>query len=210
LIRSYGELNDQQIDVLREIGNIGAGNAATSLSVLLDESVAISIPRVMIEDYGGVVGAVGDPEDMAVGILIRFSGEVRGMVLFLIAFDDARAIARVLVAKQAAGAPDDDPQGGLSEMKLSTIKEIGNILTSAYLGSIGMLTDLRFEISVPYAAIDMTGALLAAPMVEFSVDDAHILFIEESFRTETRSLRSHVILFSDIASINVMMERLGF
>jgi len=205
MIRSYEELDERQLDMLREIGNIGAGNAATSLSVLLDEGVHISIPRVRIEDYGGVVGAIGDPESLSVGILIHFEGEVKGMVLFLIAFEDAKEIAHILVGRR-----EDDEPVGLSEMKLSMIKEIGNILTSAYLGSIGMLTDLRFEISIPYAAIDMTGALLAAPMVEFSVDDAHILFIEESFRTETRSLRSHVILFSDIASINVMMERLGF
>ncbi|MDR1797977.1 MAG: chemotaxis protein CheC [Clostridiales Family XIII bacterium] len=204
MIGSYSDLSERQIDVLREIGNIGAGNAATSLSVLLDEGVSISIPQLHIENYSGVVSAVGDPEELAVGILVHFTGEVRGMVLFLLGFEDAKEIAQMLVGREA----DDEPVG-LSEMKISMIKEIGNILSSAYLGSIGMLTGLTFDISVPYAAIDMAGALLAAPMLEFSVDDTKIMFIEESFQTETKSLRSHVILFADIPSLNVVMEKLG-
>ncbi|MDR3305090.1 MAG: chemotaxis protein CheC [Clostridiales Family XIII bacterium] len=203
MINSYGELSDTHIDVLREIGNIGAGNAATSLSVLLDESVNISIPRVVIEDYNGVVQTIGATEELAIAILINFSGDVRGMVLFLLAFDDAKEIAQMLV-----GVEEGDDIG-LSEMKISAIKEIGNILGSAYLGSIGTLTGLTFDISVPYAAIDMVGALMSAPMVEFSVDNTKILFIEESFSMETKSLRSHVILFADIPSLNKIMEKLG-
>jgi chemotaxis protein CheC len=203
VINSYGELSDTHIDVLREIGNIGAGNAATSLSVLLDESVNISIPRVVIEDYNGVVQTIGATEELAIAILINFSGDVRGMVLFLLAFDDAKEIAQMLV-----GVEEGDDIG-LSEMKISAIKEIGNILGSAYLGSIGTLTGLTFDISVPYAAIDMVGALMSAPMVEFSVDNTKILFIEESFSMETKSLRSHVILFADIPSLNKIMEKLG-
>jgi chemotaxis protein CheC len=203
VINSYGDLNDQQIDVLREIGNIGAGNAATSLSMLLDESVGISIPKVMIEDYEDVVRAIGNPEDLAIAILLNYSGDVRGMVLFLLAFEDAKRIAQLLVGREASDA------AGLSEMKISTIKELGNILGSAYLGSIGALTGLKFEISIPYAAIDMVGALMSAPMTEFGVDDSKILFIEETFSTLGNDLDSHVILFADLPSLRKIFTRLG-
>jgi chemotaxis protein CheC len=205
MIQSLNELNDRHIDVLSEVGNIGAGNAAMSLSVLLDESVSISIPRVMIEDYAGVIRAVGDPEAMSVGILVRFDGEVKGMILFLIEFEDAKEVARALTTLE-----DINERIGLSEMKLSAVREIGNILASSYLGSIATLTGLRFDMSIPYAAIDMAGALIAAPMVEFSVDDTKILFIEESFSMVSRDFRSHVILFADISSLNEILRKLGY
>ncbi|MDR0853983.1 MAG: chemotaxis protein CheC [Clostridiales Family XIII bacterium] len=203
MINSYNELQDSHIDVLREIGNIGAGNAATSLSVLLDESVTISIPNVKVEGYDNVVRAIGEPEDLAIAILVNFHGDVRGTVLFILPFEDAKLITQMLVGIEKT---DDH---FLSEMKISTIKEFGNILGSSYLGSIASLTGLNFDISVPYAAIDMLGALLAAPVIEFGAFDSKIMFIEETFSTEERKLNSHVILFADMPSLNKIMTRLG-
>jgi chemotaxis protein CheC len=208
MIRYYGDLNARQIDVLREVGNIGAGNAATSLSVLLGESVSLSAPHVMIGDYDSVLKEIGDPEDLAVAALIHFSGDIRGIVLFLIDFGDAKAITQMLVGQE--DGDEDDEGAGLSEMKISSVKELGNILGSSYLGSVSTLTGLSCGLSVPYAAVDMVSALLTAPMAEFSVDDTKILFVEESFLMREKSLRSHVILFADIPSLNKIMEKLGF
>ena len=205
MITSYGELSNQHIDILREIGNIGAGNAATSLSMLLDENVNISIPVVRIDEYEDVVRAVGDPEDLAIAILIYYTGDIRGMVLFMLSVDEAKRITKMLVGEET----DEGEEGILSEMKLSAIKEIGNILGSSYLGSIGELTGLDFDISVPYTAIDMIGALMSAPMTEFGVDDSKILFVEESFMAKETRLNSHVILFADLPSLNNILQRLG-
>ena len=204
MITSYGELGEQHIDVLCEIGNIGAGNAATSLSVMIDEGVNISVPQVRLLDYDSVIRAVGDPEDLGIAIMIKYSGDVRGIVLFLLGYEDAKGFADILI--QDAGA---DSQEGLSEMMISTIKEIGNILGSSYLGSISTLTGLNYDISIPYVSIDMVGAIMSAPMLEFSVDNSKILMIEESFSTGTRSLKSHVILFADIPSLNKILTTLG-
>ena len=209
MIKSYGELDAIQIDVLRELGNIGAGNAATSLSVMLDEGVGISVPEVKILDYNGVVRVVGDPEELGVAIMIQFGGDVRGIVLFVLNHDDAMNIGELL-AGEAMRADGSVPEPTImSDMKLSTIKEIGNILGCSYLGSIGTMTGLSFEISVPYVAIDMVGAILSAPLLLFSIDNSKILLIEESFLTESHKVKSHVILFADIASLNTILNRLG-
>ena len=228
-IKSYDELDDIHIDVLSELGNIGSGNAATSLSVLLDEGVKISMPHVMILDYDSVVRATGDPEDLGIAIMINYIGDVRGIVLFVLSYDDAKGIAKMLVgdamaaeAKEAKDAKcecgdcgdcSDRNFGGeggdLSDIEISMIKEIGNILGSSYLGSISTLTGLEFDISVPHVSIDMVGAIMSAPMSEFSIDNKKILIIEESFSTESLSLKSHVILFADIPSLNLIMDRLG-
>ena len=207
MIKSYGELDDVQIDVLRELGNIGAGNAATSLSVMLDEGVGISVPEVKILDYDGVVRTVGDPEDLGIAIMIQYGGDVRGIVLFILNHDDAKSIGEILIGK-----PEDSKEGdsdNITDMKLSMVKEIGNILGCSYLGSIATMTGLEFEVSVPYVAIDMVGAILSAPLLLFSIDNSKILLIEESFVTDSRSMKSHVILFADIESLNTILTRLG-
>lgn len=204
MINSYGELDAQHIDVLCEIGNIGAGNAATSLSVMIDEGVNITIPRVKILDYDEIIRAVGDPEDLGIAIMIKYEGDVRGIVLFLLGYEDAKGFADMLI--EDVGLDHEDE---LSELMISTIKEIGNILGSSYLGSISTLTGLSYDISVPYVSIDMVGAIMSAPMLEYSVDNKKILFIEESFSTDTRSLNSHVILFADIPSLNKILTQLG-
>ena len=227
MIKSYEELDDMHIDVLRELGNIGSGNAATSLSVLLDEGVKISMPHVMILDYDSVVRATGNPEDIGIGIMIRYIGDIRGIVLFVLSYNDAKSIAKMLVGDISGDVVSEEEKcgcgdcgdcydrnvggqgGGLHDIEISMIKEIGNILGSSYLGSIATLTGLNFDISVPHVSIDMVGAIMSAPMSEFSIDNKKILIIEESFETDSLALKSHVILFADIPSLNLIMDRLG-
>ena len=207
MIETYSDLSDSQLDILSEIGNIGAGNAATSLSVLINESVKITVPEVKILDYDGVINAVGDPEELGIASLIYYIGDIRGVVLFLLGYEDANSIADILTYGMDDGTTEEG--NNLSNMKLSTIREIGNILGSSYLGSISALTGLEVDISIPYVAVDMVGSIIGAPMFEFSIDNNKIMLIEESFVTDTTRLKSHVILFADIPSLNKMLDRLG-
>ncbi|MDR0851777.1 MAG: chemotaxis protein CheC [Clostridiales Family XIII bacterium] len=203
MITSYTELTADHIGVLRELGNIGAGNAATSLSVLLDEDVLISLPVVRIEDYDAVVTSVGGPEELAVSVLLNFSGEANGVILFLLSMEDAKDIMNIL------GVVDEEYTSGLSETKISAVKEIGNILGSSYLGSIASLTGINIDVSIPYIAIDMIGAILAAPVVQFGAEDSKVLYIEEVFSTGQRKLNGHVIMFTDVYSLKEILGRLG-
>ena len=203
MLSNYDELNDVQIDVLREIGNIGAGNAATALSTILDERVEISLPRVRITDFDTAVNALGGAETMTVGVLVNFSGEANGMIMFLLNMEDAKAIMSILIQD------DGEDDGQLSELKLSAIKEIGNILGSSYINSISTLTGLTINISIPYIAIDMAGALMSVPIIEFGSVGDKVMFIEECFSAEENNLTSNIIMFAEIETLKIIMERLG-
>lgn len=203
MLSNYDELNDIQIDVLREIGNIGAGNAATALSTILDERVEISLPRVRITDFDTAVNALGGAETMTVGVLVNFSGEANGMIMFLLNMEDAKAIMSILIQDEG------DDNGQLSELKLSAIKEIGNILGSSYINSISTLTGLTINISIPYIAIDMAGALMSVPIIEFGSVGDKVMFIEECFSAEENNLTSNIIMFAEIETLKIIMERLG-
>jgi chemotaxis protein CheC len=196
-------LNEEYIDALKEIGNIGAGNAATSLGILLDEDVVISIPKVRVESFDDVVRSVGGTEEMCVAVLVNFSGDATGVVLFMLSMDDAKGITDILSAEEG----DDTP--GLSDLKLSGIKEFGNILGSSYLGSIASLMGMDVSLSVPHVAIDMAGAILSAPIAKYGASDSKVMFIEESFSTKKRQLQSRVIMFTDIETLSDIINRLG-
>jgi chemotaxis protein CheC len=204
LIKNYEELSDAHIDVLREIGNIGAGNAATSLGMILNAEVGIRLPKVQITDFDTAVNALGGAEAMTVGVLVHFSGEANGMIMFLLGMDDAQNITSILVQEDDGGTED-----GLSEMKLSAIKEIGNILGSAYINSIALLTGLQIDLSVPYIAIDMAGAILSVPIIEFGAIGDKVMFIEEGFFTDEKQLNSNVIMFAEVDTLRSIMGRLG-
>jgi chemotaxis protein CheC len=204
LLNNYDELNDMQLDVLREIGNIGAGNAATALATILDEKVEISLPKVRITDFDTAINALGGAETMTVGVLVNFDGEAHGMIMFLLNMEDAKGIMSILIQD------DEEGQGEpLSELKLSAIKEIGNILGSSYINSISQLTGLKIHISIPYIAIDMAGALMSVPIIEFGSIGEKVMFIEEAFSAEENKLSSNIIMFAEIETLKIIMERLG-
>lgn len=205
MINSYTEINDRFIDALREVGNIGSGNAATSLSLMIDESVHINVPQVMIVGYDRVVSIVGEPEEPCIAVMVKYGGDVHGIVLLVLSLEDANNIADTVLN----GIGDEAGTEEFSELKISMIKEIGNILGSSYLGSLSTLTGLHFDISLPFVSIDMIGAVLNAPLVEFSMDSNKILLIEGSFYSDARIVRSHVILFADVLSLDLILTKLG-
>jgi chemotaxis protein CheC len=202
LFENYDELNEMQIDMLREIGNIGAGNAATALATILDEKVDMSVPSVRITGFDEAVENLGGAETMTVAVLVNFSGDANGMIMFLLNVEDAKSIMDILVG-------EDDGEEELSEMKISGIKEIGNILASSYVNAISALTGLTIEVSVPYVAIDMVGALMSVPIIEFGAIGDKLMFIEENFLGETNDLKSNMIMFAEINTLKIIMQKLG-
>ncbi|MDI9493604.1 MAG: chemotaxis protein CheC [Bacillota bacterium] len=205
MLKNYEELNEVHIDVLREIGNIGAGNAATALASILDERVEMSLPVVRITDFDTAINALGGAEAMTMGVLVNFYGEANGMIMFLMKMEDAQKILSILLQ----GFNAEEKTEEMTELKLSAIKEIGNILGSSYINAIATLTGLQINLSVPYIAIDMAGAIMSVPIIEFGSVGDKIMFIEEVFSGRENDLRSNVIMFAQIETLKLIMERLG-
>jgi chemotaxis protein CheC len=202
VISSYTDRNELYIDALREIGNIGAGNAATSLGVLINENVRISVPEVGVEDFDDVIRALGGAEEICVAVLIDFSGDASGVVLFILSVDDAKKITDII---SSGGGDGTD---FLSEVNLSGIKEIGNILGAAYLGSIAALAGMTVNLSVPRAAVDMAGAILETMVAEYGAAEGKVMFIDESLSANEQRFRSRVIMFTDMTTISNIVRKL--
>lgn len=200
---SYDNLSAMHMDVLREIGNIGAGNAATSLAIMLNQKVDITLPTVNLVGFDEVSKAVGGAEALCYGVLVTLNGDIDGMIMFILDKKFAHKVLNVLMGQSFEDFDEMD------EMSLSAIKEVGNILSASYVNSIAELADIRIELSVPYVSIDMAGALLSVPITKFGTIGDKVLFIEENFKSNNEHVMSHMVLFAEVESLNLILGKLG-
>lgn len=202
-LHDYSDLNAIHLDVLREIGNIGTGNAATSLAAMLQKPVNISVPTINVLDYEKVAEELGGPETMIVGIMLTISGEVNGMMMFLLEKDFAHAIVNDLLGGCFRGFHE------LDELTISALKEIGNIMAASYVNAIAQLTGLTIDISVPSMTVDMAGAILSVPAIYFADISDKVIFIQDEFNGDTENMTSHILLIPTADSLQRIMRNLG-
>jgi chemotaxis protein CheC len=196
-------MDNMQYDVLREIGNIGAGNATTALSQMINTKIDMKVPKVDLLEFKELSDIVGGAENLVVGILFTLDGQIDGMMMFMLDMGAARHLVNVLM-----GNPDDDKRE-FSEMELSALNEIGNIIAGAYLSSLSTLTNILITASVPYMAIDMAGAILSVPAIEFGKIGDKALLIETEFGDDEETVNGYFILIPTLESYGAILSSLG-
>lgn len=187
---SHFDLNhvsQEYFDILKEIGNIGAGNATTALAQMLGRKVDMKVPQVRLLDFNEVGAVMGGEEQIMAGIYLLVEGDITGSIMFLVKEEAAKDLVGKLM-----GMPVET-QGQMTEMELSALKEIGNIITGAYLNSLSTLTNMKIYPSIPDLSIDMAGAILSVPAIEFGAVGDKILLIQSQF-TDDKELDGFFIL----------------
>ncbi len=202
-MKKYDQMNDFEMSVLSEIGNVGAGNAATALSHILSDRINMSVPDLRILDVSKMTTLLGGPENEFVGILVNMDKDVRGMMLFLLERRFVCKLSEVLLNEKINDFSE------LSEMGRSALMEIGNILAGSYVNAIATMTNLNIELSTPQIAIDMVGAILSYPAAQFGAMGDKLLLIEEDFISSNETIRSHLLIMPEIESLQTMLESLG-
>jgi len=200
---NYNELNEIHIDVLKEIGNIGAGNAATSLSQMLSKRIDMNVPEVSILKYNDAIESIGGAENVVVGILVSFSGDIDGVILFLLKKEFVHLILNSLMGTELCNFEE------ISEMELSALSEIGNIMVSSYVNSIATLSNMTIDITVPSLNIDMAGALLDAVAAEFAEVADKVIFIKEKYFYGEETIYSNMLLLPSMSSLNKLIKGFG-
>ena len=201
------QLNDMQFDVLREIGNIGAGNATTALSTMLNIKVDMSVPNVALLPFNEIASVVGSEEDTVVGILIQLDGEVNGMMMFIFDMKSAHHLVNRLMFRDIHENEDNNIES-FSEMDMSALNEIGNIVSGSYLNALAGLTGLKMVCSVPSLTVDMVGALLSVPAAEFGKYGDKMLMIQSQFGEE-EFVTGYFLLIPELESYDKILNSLG-
>ena len=193
---------EMHFDTLKEISNIGTGHALSALSQLLNRKFRMDVPVVNFVEFKDVANFVGGPETLVLGVLVNISGDLDGIVMFLVKRDSAHNLINILLGSQSGG--DDDTI--FNEMELSTLTEVGNILISSYLGSLASMMNKKIVPSVPQLAADMANAILSVPAIEFSKVSDKALFIESLFGTEEEQVSGYFIFVPDMPSFERMFS----
>ncbi|MCR5120247.1 MAG: chemotaxis protein CheC [Lachnospiraceae bacterium] len=195
-------MSNQYFDVLKEIGNIGAGNATTALSTMLGMKVDMKVPQVRLMEFKEVGTTMGGEEQIVAGIYLVVDGDIHGSIMFVQKKESARAMVQKLMGMPPEG---DD----FTEMEQSALMEIGNVITAAYLNSLSTLTNLTIYPSVPTICIDMAGAILSVPAIEFGAVADKMLLIQTDF-SDDDTLSGYFILVPDEESDAKILHALGF
>lgn len=195
------EMSEQYSDVLKEIGNIGAGNAMTALAQLIQSKIDMKVPQVKLLEFYELGAEVGGEEQIMASIYLAVEGDITGSILFLLEKNSARHLVSKLMGMELAG---DD----FSEIEVSALKEIGNIITGSYLNALSSMTGLTIYPSVPDLSIDMAAAVLSVPAIEFGILGDKILLIQTQFFDETE-INGYFILLPDVDSYEKILTSLG-
>ncbi|MBO4291835.1 MAG: chemotaxis protein CheC [Lachnospiraceae bacterium] len=196
------KVSDTYYDVLKEIGNIGAGNAMTALSQMLQCKVDMRVPQVKLLEFKDVGTLMGGEEQIMVCVMLAVEGDIAGSMMFMIEKDSAKHLIRKVM--MGYGEPGDD----FSEMELSAMQEVGNIITGAYLNSLATLTNLTIYPSPPSLSVDMAGAILSVPAIEFGIIGDKLLLIQSQFFDEIE-IDGYFILIPDVESYVKILGSLG-
>ena len=191
---SLDNVNEMYIDVLREIGNIGAGNATTSLASMINAKIDMSVPKVELMEASELGSAICPEDEIIVGIFLEVTHDITGSMMFLMKMDSAHYLVNKLMGK--------DPTN------MDPFDEIGNIISASYLTALSVMTNLTISPSVPYIAVDMAGAILSVPAIQFGQYGNNALLIETEFGDDYR-IGGYFILMPEEESYAKILTSLG-
>lgn len=200
------KLEDSQFDVLKEIGNIGAGNATTALATMLNIKVDMSVPNVALLPFDNISSFIGSEEQTVVGILLEIQGDIDGMMMFLFDMKSAHHLVNSLMMRDVH--QDENGMADFSEMEMSALNEIGNIVSGSYLSALSGLTGMKMVSSVPALSIDMLGALLSVPAIELGKYGDKLLMIQSEFG-EDDFVTGYFLLIPELESYDKILTSLG-
>lgn len=196
----YSSLSPVQLDALKEVSNIGTGNAATALSQLLNKKIDMTVPAVNIIRMDELLNEIGD-EKLAVGVIVRVLGDAPGNILFVFDKDTALGIVEALT-----GQKDEN----LTDMSSSVLCEIGNIISGSYMNAIFKLTNLVMTPSVPAVTYDMLGAMLSTTFIESGQYDDNVLDFETVFlQDKEKNISGHFYYIPVPGSLEKILNSLG-
>ena len=199
---SLQQINDMYVDVLRELGNIGAGNATTAIASMLSIRINMNVPKVALMEASKMGSSICPEDEIIVGVFLEVQGNIEGSMIFLLKMDSAYYLVNRLMGR------DVNYQGDFDEMDLSALKEIGNIIAGSYLSALSAMTNLVITPSIPYIAVDMAASILSVPAIEFGRYGEHALLIETEFGNEVM-INGYFILMPERSSYEKILQALG-
>ncbi|MCL5982897.1 MAG: chemotaxis protein CheC [Firmicutes bacterium] len=192
--------NELKLDVLKELGNIGVGNATTALSQMLNfAKVEMFVPDVCLMPLGDIPDLLGGAEKVIVGIYIKAPGVVSFYMVFLLSQESAGE----LIAELAGVETRVEEAFGRS-----VLLEVGNIIMASFLNALSFMTNLTFLPTPPLMAVDMAGAVLGTVLADANVAEDYILVLKTAFATAAGKIEGNFLIIPDVDSLDLVVNLL--
>jgi chemotaxis protein CheC len=198
----FRDLTDIQLDALKEVSNIGMGHAATALSQMIGQRISLHVPRVSVTEISAVPDYLGGAETLMVGITLQILGDARGSIMLLFPQESAHRLICCLLNRE-------DRVLVMNELTVSALKEVGNILASAYLSAIGNLLHKTLIPSIPLLSYDMAGAVVDYVLIDLSQGGNLALLVETDFSGDNASIhqiRGHFFMMPDPQTLDIFLR----
>lgn len=191
-----------QLDLLKELANIGVGNAVTALSTMLnDQRISMQVPEARVIALQDVPESIGDPESPVAATCCVSRGEKLSLVvLFVLPLSAAESVVSAILPGGT---------GVMGDMERSLLAELGNIITGAYLSALSLLTNLTFNSSPPRLAIDMAAAVLSTIIAETRTVDDQLVLLKTVLQVEDAEIEGSVLILPDSGSLSTFFETMG-
>ena len=203
------QITDMHLDVLKEIGNIGAAHAATSLSQLLNQKVDMHVPSVELVTFDEMFDLAGGADETVAGIYLRIDGDLSGSMFFMLPLESANRFIQILTGEESF----DFNTPPFSEIGVSSMQELGNILSGSYLSALSDFTSLKIYPTVPSLSVDMVGAIISFGLIEVSQYSDEVIVINTEIHgegvLEDERINGHFFLLPDPSSYKTIFRSLG-
>lgn len=198
-------LSSRQLDLIKEIGNIGAGNAATALSNILNKKINMKVPNVKIGTFDEIMELIGSEEEV-VAIFLRLEGDFSGSMFFVLSVRQAEQYISELVGKSITIGEQ------MTDIQASALQELGNILLGSYVSALSDFTNLYIYQTVPSLSVDMFGAVISHGLIELSIESDHALIIDTVIKDdevqEDDFIKGHIFFLPNHDSYQKIFEKL--
>lgn len=197
-------LSERELDLLKEIGNIGTGNAATALSQLTNKKVEITVPKAEVVPISKIVFIFPEPEDLVVGIRMSVKGDVMFDVLLVL-----NRLAAKRILQDLLGSPCEDITQ-LDELSQSALKEVGNIMCGSYITALAEFTGLYLDPLPPDLSVDMLAAIISEAMLPTATYEDDAIYVETELSIEDlKSITSYMLLIPGLNSLDNIFKKVG-
>ena len=196
------ELNDQQLDMLREMGNIGASHAATSLSQMLMCEIDMTVPKVSVIDISQIDQYFN--EEICAMVVFEITGEIEPAGYIVCHIPQLSAIR---LTNTMLGSTDEDRE--LNELDKSAIVEIGNIMISHFLDATAELLGIVMLPSPPMMTIDMALAAFENILAQVAMDVNEIILFSTELESKNNDISSTIIMLPDEETLQQILTLLN-
>ena len=201
-MKSYAEMDEMSADILKELGNIGTGNAITSLAQMMGIPLDISSPSLHLAQVQEIYTLLEQSQEVETGILVEIKGEITGMFLFFLNESFTNIVLDEILEKRERNILE------LDDLERSLLSELGNIMCGSYIRALSQFMNIEMDVSVPELCIDMAGAILSYPLSHWVIVSDDILLIENRFQMSGKAYRGHILFLPEQEDLGIMLHRL--